>query len=164
VKRLITFLRLFVFTILLGALFTQQGYCSSRYYHLESNEYGIFSLDTITFHVTKDNNWIYFDIWIKDEYTEKGIEDYKKSRQSKGLPTKGYEKTSYSLTHEIFATNPSRKILAHVGYAVYDKYGTSIENTTLSSLKYEEVIPGSVGEALCNEVINYCIANNISPQ
>ena len=154
---MLKFCRVFILTfVLLVGLFIQQGYCTDRYYWLDSSDTTSFSLDTQTFNVSRDNNWIYLNVWIEYKYNEAGIEKEISIRKKAELSTAGYEKLSYSLKHFIYAKNQSRKMYKLTQLIYYDIDGNVLDNITLpASDRYVEAIPGSVGEHIEDKVFDY---------
>ncbi|MDD4049341.1 MAG: hypothetical protein PHI90_11135 [Clostridia bacterium] len=152
--------------ILIVGVFIQQGYCANRYYWLTSTDTITYSLDTQSIYVHKDNNSIDFDVWVKFQYNEDGIQEVISYRNKNGLPTAGYENLKFSLRHEIFSINPSgRMIYKDIQYLHYDTNGKVLGSYTYpTSNSFIDIVPNSLGEAIFDKIGNYCSANRKIPK
>lgn len=83
-------------------------------------------------------------VWIKYEYSKYGSSSLKKEINTVEIPF--YSKVKYAFD----CTNRMHKVLIA---AIYNKNGSIIKS--LSNGSVEEVIPGTVGEAIRDVVCNY---------
>lgn len=88
-------------------------------------------------------------VWIKYEYTKLGSSDLKRNANLVRFPKSSKVKYGFDCT-----SNKHQVMYA----SIYDAGGTSI--LTITNASIEEVIPGSVGEAIRNLVCNYDMENN----
>lgn len=88
-------------------------------------------------------------VWVKYEYTKFGSINLKKDFNLKRIPS--YSKVKYGFD----CTSDKHKVMYA---AIYDFKGSSIN--TITNGNVEEVVPGSVGEAIRNLVCNYDFEND----
>jgi len=155
--------KLLVFSLLFAILFSQYGYCSGRYSQLFSNNDATYSLDTFTFNVTKDNQHIYFNVWIRVDYTTQGKLDLVSQRLCFGLKTVNYQNLQYSLCHYVFAIDGIHNKWMGLQYIDYDNQAFILVNHTFNNSDYVDIIPSSVGESMLLGIASYCSANQIYP-
>lgn len=149
--------KLFILTIILGGFFVQQGYCADRYYWLNSSDTITYSLDTQTFNGNVDGDWAHFDVWIKMDYNEDGVQQVISARKKFGLTTVGYEKLGTTLEHQNYMASRSAKLMCkNIQHVDYDINGNILDSITFpSSNSFTNIVPDSIGEANLLAIVLY---------
>lgn len=147
--------------ILMGLLAMPQSLASERYYLLLSDDSATYSLDSKTLKYSKDGTWLYMDAWVKLDYTAKGVQEKIRRRQKHNLPTTGFSELKSGFWHDLYAYSPSRNkmMIMTYGSVYYSHDGTVLDTYDDQKPEWKDVVPGSLGEALLEEIYVYCQKN-----
>lgn len=158
-------------SILILLLTSPYSNAEDRYNKIGANENFVYYFDTASMKHVPQNKQLdfiknpteilsdggYIEVWIKLEYTPKGIQDVIERRSKSKLPVEGYEQLSYTLDHWMIKTKDSEYLyLGSVDYGTGGKMLVQY-NVPFQLRQWESVIPGSVGEDIHGAVILYQI-------
>lgn len=139
-----------VITILLNVFFICFIAVSACY----AEEYALFDRNsTASVYLIKGTleqvNQAVRSVWVKYEYTKMGKKEIKTTFNTKKTPESSKVKYAFDCNnkqHKVMQAN------------IYDNNGASIKS--ISNARIEDVIPGSVGEAIRNFTCDYDMENN----
>ena len=128
-----------------------QTSAADRYKWITSTDKVTISYDTQT--VRYNSNYgKTVDVWILWDYTPAGAADWvNQNRQNGYWEEAKWDKFSYSKDHWMIAKG-SIKVMTVVNY---DVDGNVLSSYTYQNPNWGDVVPGSVGEAICNTFIGF---------
>ena len=151
-KKIAWILTLFLFTTLSSVTFAAE-----RYQWMTSDDSKGFFFDTRTIefgknYYTRKTDFQTVRVWIKTEYTEKGVNERLASREEQGLDNSGFYALSYSLDR--YEINSSANTILYLAGADYKENGLVIRSYRTEYIP-QSIVPDSVGEMWSKEVFIY---------
>lgn len=150
--------RMWVFLVLAMILATSVCMASQnndRYYLLISDETGEYYFDQQKFRVNTGNSDFDYDVWVKIQHSDIGVQRVINNLARANLPTDGYENLDYTLCHyQIKTATQQLRTLEIIkyskeGYVLYSYKAPWYEQV------WEDTIPGTVGEMYVEQIHNY---------